>query len=227
MAHVFSDSGVYGGVLPHLLGVGRHLPCIRPGDDGDAAFEDLARCDHRATGCSRVRGSVARAGKLARERQPFAVSHEQRLVVGADGDRRRIPADGDEALDDRDEVASLSRSSFNRLEMSTTITLLLSAFATKSVRPSGEHRDAARGAALQRFGVERGRDDLARAFPEPARRTRRLTQRLELRGRDHMYGVIAGAGDEHPPVGRERHIVGAQADGDVAHPAVGCRVDRR
>ena len=44
--------------------------------------------------------------------------------------------------------------------------------------------------------------------------------RLQLSGRQHVNGVIAGTGDKHPAVGRQRHVVWSHADRDVADPPV-------
>ena len=42
---------------------------------------------------------------------------------------------------------------------------------------------------------------------------------------DDVNRVVAGAGHEHPAVGRDDHVVGAQVDVDVAHTAVVFGVD--
>ena len=129
--------GRVGRVAPNLAGVSGHLGGVRARDEGDRAAERVANI---IEGLRRVR--LARIGGGGRgvgaRSEAFAVGDEEGLVVGADRHRRRIPADRDEPFDHRHRLAVAPRLLRNALEMSTTITQLLSALATKSVWPSGE-----------------------------------------------------------------------------------------
>ena len=81
-------------VLPHLRRVACHLLVIRLGNEGHAAFQQLAGMN-----CLRLLAGL-RIAILARTRlfQTFAVAHQQGVVVRRHGHRSRIPAAGNEAF---------------------------------------------------------------------------------------------------------------------------------
>ena len=100
-------------------------------------------------------------------------------------------------------------------EISTTITQLLSALATKSVRPSGE---TATPSGVLPSG-ESGYSEVEIISRDPSG-SRRAGTRLgfgSLGGArlDDVNRVIARAGHKQPAIGRQRHIVGPQPHGNV------------
>ena len=104
------------------------------------------------------------------------------------------------------------------------MTLLLSALTTKRV---WRHSEGGGRAAFEGLRVERRGDHLARAFPEAAGGAGGFAFGLDFAGVDDVDGVVAGAGDEETPVGREGEVVRAEADGEIADATVFREVDDR
>ena len=155
--------------------------------------------------------------KIGAGTQAFAVGDEQGLVVRADRHGRGIPADRDEAVDRRTVFG------IGDVHHHHAVVVGVGDEQRLAVR---RHGDRVGRAAFRRLRVERSRNDLARFVPQPARRTGRHRFFLQRPRLNDMDRVVARARHEQPPVRRERQVVRAQADREVAHPAVGLGINQ-
>ena len=158
----------------------------------------------------RAEGREARA-----RRQPLAVGDEQELIIGRDGDRRRIPACRDEAVDEGNLLAAILRL-FHEVagDVSHHHRIIVGVGDEERIAV-GRNRQAARRAAFRRLRIKGSRDDLARTFPEATRRAGGLAGLLQLARLDDVHRVVAGAGHEQAAIRGERQVVRAEADGDI------------
>ena len=214
------------GVSPDLGSVGDHLRGVGARDGGDGAFKGARNVVERwrlvrGTGVRRRRGEIC-AGLEA-----FAIGHEERLVVGTDGHGGRIPADGYEAIDEGDDVAALAGFLGEAVGDIDHHDIVVVRVDYEEGMAVGRHSEGGGRAAFEGLRVERSGDHLARAFPEAAGGAGGFAFGLDFASVNDVDGVVAGAGDEETPVGREGEVVRAEADGEIADATVFREVDDR
>ena len=160
---------------------------------------------------------IGRAGgNIGARSQPLPVGDEEGLVVGADRHRRRIPADRDEAFDNRHRLAVLPRFLGNAIRDIHHHHAVVVGVGDEERAAIRRDRDAVRRAAFRRLRIQRSRDDLPRSLRQTAAGTRLGFRRLGGARLDDVDCVIPCAGDKQPAIGRHRHIVGPHPHRDVA-----------
>ncbi len=146
---------------------------------------------------------------------PLPLATNNVRLSGATASAVGIPADGNEAGD-------LRVARFGNVDHHHVVVVGVGHVQRLAV---GGHGHGVGRAAFRGGGIKRSGEDLPHVLRRRPIQTGLLRRLFQLLRRDHVNRVVARAGREEPAVKRQGHVVGPDADGLVADPQAGRRID--